>query len=295
MLRETSTHPLLAPFLLSAPLPLLDVYFDGQCTSAAIGWREKPSFYITEGHYPSFLFSPQTQGKIWSLKQSFLTPQCLIDSFQIPRSYCSVPDSPARCAGALGEVSILCMAPGRPPVVPRIQYNLVGGDLWCWRDLPCDLWSPRLYFPILFCALLFQGSQASEARSCFWKECRVLPSDSHFIFWDTQSDRQQTDNPLTHQIRWWVPEVSSAWKVDFENVGLGVPWVAAFLDSFSEGKPTTRAMLGLESCLFQQDHGFLERNSGSNSVNVQKSRGQGRGHLGEVRVGRVGNKPANLL
>lgn len=109
-----------------------------------------------------------------------------------------------------------------------------------WRSMMLEgsaLWpvTPRLYFSILFCALLFQGPQASAARSCFWKECRVLPSDSHFIFWNTQSDRQQTDNPSIHQIRWWVPEVSSAWKVGLKNVGLGVPWVAAFLDSFSEG------------------------------------------------------------
>lgn len=150
-------HPLLAPSC--CPLSFLC----RMCTlmdsahQLKLDEGKSQAFTLLRGVVPLSSFLPRHMecvlGKIGSLKHSFLTPQCLIDRFQIPTSYCSVPVSPARCAGALVEVSIFSMAPGRPPVVPKIQYNLVR-DIWCRRDLPCDLWPHSCTFlssSVLYC------------------------------------------------------------------------------------------------------------------------------------------------
>ena len=76
-------------------------------------------------------------------------------------------------------------------------------------------------------------------------------------------------------------------------MGIGVSWVAAFLDSFSEGKPKLRCLEFRVVFFSKIMDGFLERNQDSNSVSVWKSEALDRGLLGAVR-GWQGIAPANL-
>lgn len=185
-------------------------------------------------------------GKLWSLKHSFLTPQFLIDSFQIPRSYCSVPVSPARCAGTLVEVSIFSMAPGRPPVVPRIQYNLVVRDIWCWRDLSCDLWPHSCTFlssSVLYC---FRAHRPLLQEVAFEKNagfCQV----TFTLFSETHKQSTQIFNPPNQMDPWSLFCLESS----FLKCGTWGPLGSCFPGFVFRGKPTTQVMIGVESCLFQ--------------------------------------------
>ena len=185
---------------------------------------------------------------------------------QIPRSYGSVSDSPTRGLGVLVEVSI-------PP-----------------RPLAASLLAQER--PSLLCALLFSGLRRLCNRGSPLKrlqgspKCLLLYFLKHLI----GSKWIPFLSPSLHRITCWIPEISFAWKVDWKDVGVGTPWVAAFLDSFSKGKPAAQVMLGLQSCLFQQNHGFLEGSLGSNSVNVKKRRAHGRGLPGSCQQSRLREK-----
>lgn len=121
----------------------------------------------------------------------FLLPRCLVASHsQIPWFHIRLS---CQGLGTLGRGQRLLHSPRQPPCSP------------------------------LLCALLFWGSEGSSTGGRFWREYRVLPSDTHYtVLKHLESDRQQMDtflqslNSPSHMLD---PCSPFWWNVDLKDVG----------------------------------------------------------------------------